>query len=47
MVMNTDLTWSGEHTREYTDDALQNCTLEIYVTLLTKPNKFNIFLKNK
>ena len=26
--MEGDLTWSGEHTIQYTDDVLQNCTPE-------------------
>ena len=25
-----DLTWGGEHTIQYTDDVLQNCTPETY-----------------
>ena len=35
MVMIGDLTWCGEHTVHYTDDVLQNCTLETYIILLT------------
>ena len=35
MVIKGDLTWGGEHTIQYTDDALQNCTPEICVILLT------------
>ena len=30
------MTWSGEHTLQYTDDVLQNCTTENYIILLTK-----------
>ena len=30
MVMERDLTWGGEHTIQYTDDVLQNCTPETY-----------------
>ena len=26
MVMEGDLTWGGEHTVQYADDVLQNCT---------------------
>ena len=26
MVMEGDVTWDGEHTIQYTDDVLQNCT---------------------
>ena len=33
--MEGDLAWSAEHTMQCTDDALQNCTPEIYVILLT------------
>ena len=32
--MEGDLTWGGEHTIQYTDDVLQNCTSEIYIVLL-------------
>lgn len=28
MVVKRDLTLDGEHTTQYTEDALQNCTLE-------------------
>ena len=41
MVMEGDLTWGGEHTIQYTDDVLYNCTPETYIILLT--NKFNNF----
>ena len=34
MVMEEDLTWGDEHTIQYTDDALYNCTPEIYKILL-------------
>ena len=46
MLMEGDLTLGGEHTIQYTDGVLQNCTLETYIILLTNvtPNKFN---KNK
>lgn len=32
-----------EHTAQYTDDGVQNCTPETYIILLTNvtPNKFN------
>ena len=33
--MGGDLTWGGEHTKQYTDDVLQNCTPETYIILLT------------
>ena len=35
MVMEGDLTQDGEHTTQYIDDALQNCTPETYIMLLT------------
>ena len=42
MVVERDLTWSGEHTIQYTDAVLQNCTPDTYVVLLTShSNKFN------
>ena len=33
--MEGDLTWSGEHTIQYTDDVLQNCTPETQIVLFT------------
>ena len=36
MAMEGDLTWDGEHTVQYTDNVLQNCTPETYIILLTK-----------
>ena len=33
MVME-DLILDGEHTIQYTDDVVQNCTLETYIILL-------------
>ena len=42
MVKKEDLTLGGGHTMRYTDDVLQNYTLEIYIILLTShTNKFN------
>ena len=35
MVIEGDLPWDGEHTGQYTDDVLQNCTPETYIILLT------------
>ena len=36
----------GEHTTEYTDNVLQNCTPETYNFISqSHPNKFNEFLK--
>ena len=46
MVMEGDLTWSGEHTIQYTDDVLQNCTPETYI-ILTNVTPVNFILKIK
>ena len=35
MLMEGELTSVGEHTIQYTDDVLQNCTPETYMILLT------------
>ena len=40
--MEGDLTWGGEHTIQYTDDVLQNCTPEIYIILLTNVTPINV-----
>ena len=48
MVMEGDLTLGGEHTIQYTDDVLQNCTFETYIISLTNVttiNSIKIFLK--
>ena len=49
MVTEGYLTQGGDHTIQYTDDVLQNCTLETYVILLTSvtPNEFNKKKKEK
>ena len=43
MVMEGELTWSGEYAIHYTDDVLQNCVPETYIILLTNviPNTFS------
>ena len=41
MEMDGDLTWGGEHTMQYTDDILQNCTPETYIILLTNVTPIN------
>ena len=46
MVMEGDLTCGGEHTIQYTDDVLQNCTLETCTILLTNVTSINS-IKNK
>lgn len=33
MVTGGDAALGGEHTTQYTDDALDSCTLEIYIML--------------
>ena len=49
MVTEGDLTLGGEHTIQYTDDTLQNCSLETYIIILTNvtPNKFNVKNRNR
>ena len=42
MVMERDLTWGGEHTIQYTDDVLQNCTPETYIIALTNVTPVNL-----
>ena len=45
--MEGDLTGGREHTIQYTDDVLQNCTLETYIILLTTITPINsIKIKN-
>ena len=39
--MKGDLTWSGEHTVQYTDDILQNCTPDTHIILLTNVTPIN------
>ena len=39
--MEEDLTWDGEHTIQYTDDVLQNCTSETHIILLTNFTPIN------
>ena len=45
MVMEGDLTWSGEHKIQFTDDVLQNCTPETYIILLTNVAPINTINK--
>ena len=49
MVMEGDLTWGGEHTIQYTDDVLLNCTPETCIILLTNVTPINSIktIKNK
>ena len=39
--MEEDLTQGGEHTIQYTDDVLQDCTPETYIILLTNVTPIN------
>ena len=41
MVVEGDLICNGEHTTQYTDDVLQNCTPETYIILLTDVTPIN------
>ena len=41
MVMEGDLSWGGEHTIQYTGDALQNGTHETYIISLTNFTPIN------
>ena len=45
--MEGDLTWGSEHTIQYTDDVLNNCTLETYVILLSNVTPINSIKKGK
>ena len=45
--MEEDLTWDGEHTIQYTDDVLQNCTPETYIILLTNVTPINSIRKKR
>ena len=48
MVTEGDLTWGGEHTKQYTDDVGQNCTPKTYIILLTNVTPMNsIKIKDK
>ena len=47
-MVTGDVTWSGEHTIQYTDDVLQNCVPETCIILLTSVTLVNsIKIKNK
>ena len=39
--MEGNLTWGGEHTIQYTNDVLQNCTPETYIILLNNSTPIN------
>ena len=41
MVREEDLILCGEHTIQYTDNVLQNYTLETYIILLTNVTPIN------
>ena len=40
--MGRDVTWGSEHTIQYTDDVLQNCTPETYIIALTNVTPVNL-----
>lgn len=42
VVMERNLTFGGEHTMQYPDDLLLNCTLESCVVLLTNITPVNL-----
>ena len=39
MVLAGDLIWGDEHTIQYADDVLQNCTPETYIIVLTNESQ--------
>ena len=41
-MVTRDLSLGGEHTMQYTDDVLLNCTLETYIILLTNVTSINL-----
>ena len=41
MVMEADLTWGDDHTKQYTDDVLQDCSCGTYIILLTNVTPIN------
>ena len=45
MVMEGELTWSEEHTIQYTDDMLQNRMPEAQIILLTSVTTMNSIKK--
>ena len=47
MVMEKDLNWADEHTIQYTDDILQNCTSKTCIILLTNVTSINSIKINK
>ena len=46
MVMEGDLTWGGEHTVQYADDVLQNCTSDNLYNFISQCH-FNKYNKKK
>lgn len=41
-ILMEDLTLGNERTMQYTDDILQNCTVETYIILLTNVTPINL-----
>ena len=46
-MVTEDLTLGSGHTMQYTDNSLQNCTLETYIILLTIVTPINLIKKEK
>lgn len=42
MVMAGDLISGAEHTMQYSDDVLQNSTIDTYITLVTNVTPINL-----
>lgn len=42
LLETEELTLGGEHTMQYVDDVLQNCTLDTYVILLANVSPINL-----
>ena len=47
MLLEGDLTLGREHTIQYTDDVLQNCTPETYIVLLSNVTPVNSIKKKR
>ena len=45
-VMEGEQTLGNEHTMQYTDDVLENCTLETCIMLLTNVTPMNLIKKS-
>lgn len=47
MEMEGHQIWDGGHTMQYTDDVLQDCTLETYIMLFTNVTPMNLKKKKR